>query len=71
MSTETFTPGERVAVMRRGAYTHLYAIDAPCFIVERKKNGWKVRVETPRGTIFKVIAETNLKKVGRDFGSHS
>lgn len=63
MSFPKFTPGQQVAVMRRGAYTHLYSIDAPCFIVNRTKCGWKVRVETPKGTFFKVIAETNLKPI--------
>jgi hypothetical protein len=66
MSASQFTefkPGEQVAVMRRGAYAHLYSIDAPCYIVSKTKCGWKVRVETPKGIFFKVIAEANLKRI--------
>jgi len=66
MSASQFTafqPGEQVAVMRRGAYTHLYSIDALCYIVNKTKCGYKVRVETPKGIFFKVIAETNLKRI--------
>ncbi|MFO0254952.1 MAG: hypothetical protein ACK52V_12615 [Betaproteobacteria bacterium] len=63
IEAQTFQPGDRVAIMRRGAVTHIYAVDAPCFIVERKKTGWKVEMHTPHGISTRVIAETNLRKV--------